>query len=164
MDLRNQVRRLPARGAAGGGAKSLMMGALMHVIEIQHGLIGTILAKWIGDNHARYLQEELDQDHGGMLLRGRTWNSDKEKASLEILQRDSGREVHFTHCRQRLRASVVLMKLEPWGQPDLREFNVIRESGNDGSTMKILVAVDGSPASLRAVHLAIELRFAETRA
>ncbi len=57
------------------------------------GLIGTILAKWIGDNHAQYLQEQLD--HGGMLLWVRTWDSEKEKIALEILQKHSGRDVHL---------------------------------------------------------------------
>lgn len=57
------------------------------------GLIGTILAKWIGDNHAQYLQEQLD--HGGLLLWVRTWDSDKEKNALEILQKHSGRDVHL---------------------------------------------------------------------
>ena len=30
------------------------------------GLIGTLLARWIGDHHARYLQEQMD--HRGLLL------------------------------------------------------------------------------------------------
>jgi hypothetical protein len=51
------------------------------------------LAKWIGDNHAQYLQEQLD--HGGMLLWVRTWDSEKEKNALEILQKHSGRDVHL---------------------------------------------------------------------
>lgn len=57
------------------------------------GLIGTILAKWIGDQHAQYLQEQMD--HGGLLLWVRTWNSDDERRAVEILKRHSGRNVHL---------------------------------------------------------------------
>jgi hypothetical protein len=56
------------------------------------GLLGSLLAKWVGDHHAHYLQEQLD--HGGLLLWVRTWNSDKEKRASEILSRHSGRDVH----------------------------------------------------------------------
>lgn len=66
-----------AAGAAAGG-----VGAL----------IGTILAKWVGDHHARYLQEQID--HGGLLLWVRTWDSDHEKRAVDILEKHSGRDVH----------------------------------------------------------------------
>jgi hypothetical protein len=56
------------------------------------GLIGSILAKWIGDHHARHLQEQLD--HGGLLLWARTWNAEEEKRAVEILAKHSGRDVH----------------------------------------------------------------------
>jgi hypothetical protein len=58
------------------------------------GLIGSLLAKWVGDHHAHDLQEQLD--HGGLLLWVRTWNADDEKRAVEILARYSGRDVH-TH-------------------------------------------------------------------
>jgi hypothetical protein len=57
------------------------------------GLIGTILAKWIDDNHAQYLQEQMD--HGGLLLWVRTRDGEKEKSAIEILQKHSGRSVHL---------------------------------------------------------------------
>jgi hypothetical protein len=56
------------------------------------GLLGSLLARWVGDHHAHYLQEQLD--HGGLLLWVRTWNPDKEKRALKILSGHSGREVH----------------------------------------------------------------------
>jgi hypothetical protein len=56
------------------------------------GVIGSILARWIGDRHARHLQEQLD--HGGLLLWARTWNAEDEKRAVEILARHSGRDVH----------------------------------------------------------------------
>ena len=56
------------------------------------GVIGSILAKWIGDHHARHLQEQLD--HGGLLLWARTWNAEDEKRAVEILAKHSGQDVH----------------------------------------------------------------------
>jgi hypothetical protein len=57
------------------------------------GLIGSFLAKWVGDHHAHHLQEQLD--HGGLLLWARTWDADDEKRAVEILARRSGRDVHI---------------------------------------------------------------------
>ena len=56
------------------------------------GLLGSLLAKWVGDHHAHYLQEQLD--HGGLLLWVRAWNPDDEKRASEILSKHSGRDVH----------------------------------------------------------------------
>jgi len=56
------------------------------------GMIGSILAKGMGDHHARHLQEQLD--HGGLLLWARTWNAEEEKRAVEILAKHSGRDVH----------------------------------------------------------------------
>lgn len=56
------------------------------------GVIGSILAKWIGDHHARHLQEQLE--HGGLLLWARTWNAEEEERAVEILAKHSGRDVH----------------------------------------------------------------------
>jgi hypothetical protein len=57
------------------------------------GLIGTLLARWIGDHHAHYLQEQMD--HGGLLLWVRTRDAEKEKRATEILSKHSGRHVHL---------------------------------------------------------------------
>ena len=57
------------------------------------GLIGTLLARWIGDHHARYLQEQME--HGGLLLWVRTRDVEKEKRASEILSKHSGRDVHL---------------------------------------------------------------------
>lgn len=56
------------------------------------GLIGTVLAKWVGDHHARYLREQIE--HGGQLLWVRTWNTEDEERAVEILKRNSAREIH----------------------------------------------------------------------
>lgn len=56
-------------------------------------LLGAILAKWVGDSHANYLQEQLD--HGGLLLWVRTWDAEDEKRAVGILSKHSGRDVHI---------------------------------------------------------------------
>jgi hypothetical protein len=70
--------------AAGIAAAALAGGA--------GGLIGSTLAKWVGDHHAHYLQEQID--HGGLLLWVRTWESENEKTAVEILRKHSGDDVH----------------------------------------------------------------------
>ena len=57
------------------------------------GLIGTLLARWIGDHHARYLQEQME--HGGLLLWVRTRDVEKEKRATEILSKHSARHIHL---------------------------------------------------------------------
>jgi hypothetical protein len=57
------------------------------------GLIGTIVAKWIGDHHAQYLQQQIE--HGGLLLWVRTWDLEEEKRAVEILRKHSGTDVHL---------------------------------------------------------------------
>jgi hypothetical protein len=56
------------------------------------GVVGSVLARFVGDSHARHLQEQLD--HGGLLLWVRTSESKREKRAVEILARHSGRDVH----------------------------------------------------------------------
>jgi hypothetical protein len=56
------------------------------------GLIGSVLAKWVGDHHAHYLQEQMD--HGGLLLWVRIWNAEDEMRALRILKKHSGGDVH----------------------------------------------------------------------
>ena len=56
------------------------------------GLIGSVLAKWLGDHHARYLQQQLER--GGLLLWVRTRNSAREERAVEILTKYSAEKVH----------------------------------------------------------------------
>lgn len=56
------------------------------------GLIGTALAKLVGDHHARHLQQQLE--HGGLLLWVRTWDARDEERAVAILKKHSGRDVH----------------------------------------------------------------------
>jgi uncharacterized membrane protein len=57
------------------------------------GLIGSILAIWIGDHYAHYLQEQME--HGGLLLWVRTWNAEEERRAVKILRKHSGSHVHL---------------------------------------------------------------------
>jgi hypothetical protein len=56
------------------------------------GFAGAILAKWVGDHQAQYLQDQIDR--GGLLLWVRTQDADDEKRAVKILRRHSGTEVH----------------------------------------------------------------------
>jgi len=57
------------------------------------GLIGSSLAKFIGDHHAEHLQKQIN--HGGLLLWVRTWTPEQEKRATEILSRHSAFDVHL---------------------------------------------------------------------
>jgi hypothetical protein len=56
-------------------------------------MIGSILAIWMGDHHAHYLQEQME--HGGLLVWVRTWTAEGEKRAVEILRRHSASDVHL---------------------------------------------------------------------
>ena len=56
------------------------------------GLLGSVLAKWLGGHHASYLQDQIDR--GGLLLWVRTRHATDEQRAVEILKRHSGSEVH----------------------------------------------------------------------
>jgi hypothetical protein len=56
------------------------------------GVVGAILARWLGDNHANYLQRQID--HGGLLLWVRTRDAMAEERALQILRRHSARDAH----------------------------------------------------------------------
>ena len=80
---RGSFAALAAAAAIGGGAA---------------GLLGTWLAKLIGDRHAMRIQGHLDR--GGLLLWVRTWSRDQESRAVEILQQHSGRDVHIQRCHE----------------------------------------------------------------
>jgi hypothetical protein len=69
------------------------------------GLLGALLAKWLGDSHARYLQTQID--HGGLLLWVRTRNAEAEKRSVDILKRHSSRDAHVHTLSHQTRESIV---------------------------------------------------------
>jgi hypothetical protein len=82
-----------AAGAVVASGGTLAAGlAAMALIGGAGGFIGSVLAKWIGDHHADYLQEQMDR--GGLLLWVRTWDSEDEKRAVEILGRHSASDIH----------------------------------------------------------------------
>jgi hypothetical protein len=56
------------------------------------GIVGALLAKWLGDNQAQYLQTQVN--HGGLLLWVRTRDAEAEDRAVNILTRHSSRDVH----------------------------------------------------------------------
>ncbi|MGD9538127.1 MAG: hypothetical protein AB7P52_10900 [Alphaproteobacteria bacterium] len=88
--------------AASGGTLAAIVGAAA-LAGGAGALIGSLLAGWIGDRHARYIQEQLDR--GGLLLWVRTWDAEKEKRAVEIMSRHSGRDVHVHTLPARTEAS-----------------------------------------------------------
>jgi hypothetical protein len=76
--------------ASGGALAAIITGAALGAAI--WGLLGDFLAKLIGDNHARYIQEQLK--HGGLQLLVCCLNSECERSAMEILSRHSGRDVH----------------------------------------------------------------------
>lgn len=76
--------------ASGGSILAVLVGAV--VAGGAGGALGAGLAKIIGDQHARRIQEQLD--HGGLLLWVRTWDAADEERAVAILSRHSGHDVH----------------------------------------------------------------------
>lgn len=56
------------------------------------GLIGSVLAHWVGDHHGRYLQEQIER--GGLLLWVHTRNFEDEERAVRILKSHCGDDVH----------------------------------------------------------------------
>ena len=56
------------------------------------GLIGSVLAKWLGDHHAHHLQEQIER--GGLLLWVRTRDPAREERAIDILGKYSAEKVH----------------------------------------------------------------------
>jgi hypothetical protein len=75
------------------------------------GLLGSVLATWLGDYHARYLQEQVER--GGLLLWVRTRTIADEKRALGILKKHSAGEVHV----HRLPPEALKPKVGEWPPP-----------------------------------------------
>jgi hypothetical protein len=56
------------------------------------GLIGSVLARWVGHHHAAYLQDQIE--NGGLLLWVRAWNESDEARALEIVAKHAADKVH----------------------------------------------------------------------
>jgi hypothetical protein len=57
------------------------------------GIVGGLLAKWLGDSQTHYLQRQIE--HGGLLLWVRTRDAKAEERATDILKRTSSRDVHM---------------------------------------------------------------------
>lgn len=66
------------------------------------GIVGALLATWLGDHHGRYLQTQID--HGGLLLWVRTRDRQAEERALNILRRHSSQDVHVHTLSSKLQA------------------------------------------------------------
>lgn len=77
--------------ASGGALAGALTGAALGAGT--WGLLGELLARFIGAQHAEYIQEQLT--HGGLLLWVRCSNSERENSAIEILSRHSGSDVHM---------------------------------------------------------------------
>jgi hypothetical protein len=56
------------------------------------GLAGSVLARWLGDHHAAYLERQIE--NGGLLLWVRAWTAEDEARATQILGKHSGDDVH----------------------------------------------------------------------
>jgi hypothetical protein len=63
------------------------------------GMLGAALARFIGHEHAKHLDQHLQ--HGGLLLWVRTRDADREQQALEILRRHSAHDVHLHQIPER---------------------------------------------------------------
>lgn len=56
------------------------------------GLLGSVLAHWVGHHHAAYLHNQVE--NGGLLLWVRAWNQADEARALEIIGKHAADRVH----------------------------------------------------------------------
>jgi len=56
------------------------------------GLVGSVLARWVGHHHAAHLQGQIE--NGGLLLWVRAWNEADEARALEIVTKHAADKVH----------------------------------------------------------------------
>jgi hypothetical protein len=76
--------------ASGGTLATVVIGAALS--GGAGGLIGSILAEWLGEEHGRHLQAQVDR--GGLLLWVRTWDGARETCAMNILKKHSATHVH----------------------------------------------------------------------
>jgi hypothetical protein len=83
---------------AGIGAVVMSGGALAATVAAAvlaggtGGLIGSVLARWVGHHHAAYYDSQIEK--GGLLLWVRAWNKHDEARAVEIIARHAADNVH----------------------------------------------------------------------
>jgi hypothetical protein len=80
--------------AAGGTLASLATAAALG--GGSGALLGTWLARLLGQQHAQRIVEQLRR--GGLLLWVRTLEQEEEQVAISLLQRHGGRDVHLHDC------------------------------------------------------------------
>jgi hypothetical protein len=75
----------------GGGALAATIGAAV-VAGGAGGLAGSVLARWLGDHHATYLERQIE--NGGLLLWVRAWTAEDEARATRILGKHSADDIH----------------------------------------------------------------------
>jgi hypothetical protein len=76
--------------ASGGAFGALLTAAVAGTAS--GGLIGGVLAAFVGDQHAKSIQDQLDR--GGLLVWARTPSSADEQKAVDILKRNGAADVH----------------------------------------------------------------------
>ena len=76
---------------ASGGALAATIAAAV-LAGGASGLIGSALARWVGQHHAMYLQDQIE--HGGLILWVRTWHVTDVARALKILGKHAGDNIH----------------------------------------------------------------------
>jgi hypothetical protein len=76
--------------ASGGTLTAAIVGAALS--GGVGGMIGSLLAGWLGEEDGRALQDQVDR--GGLLLWVRTWDAADEERAVRILKAHSGDHVH----------------------------------------------------------------------
>ena len=56
------------------------------------GLVGSVLARWVGEHHAQYLEEQIE--NGGLLLWVSAWEAEDVTRATTILRNHAGDNVH----------------------------------------------------------------------
>jgi hypothetical protein len=75
---------------AGGALTATIAAAL--IAGGSGGLLGSVLANWVGQHHADYLDKQIDR--GGLLLWVRAWSAAEEKRAAAIMRKYCGGKVH----------------------------------------------------------------------
>jgi hypothetical protein len=88
--------------ASGGTLAAAIIGAALS--GGVGGLVGSLLAEWLGEEHGRHLQEQVER--GGLLLWVRTWDRADEKRAMKILRKHSGSHVHVHSLPAQVRPPV----------------------------------------------------------
>ncbi|HLG49618.1 MAG TPA: hypothetical protein VKY24_25465 [Reyranella sp.] len=90
--------------ASGGTLAAAIIGAALS--GGVGGLIGSFLAEWLGEEHGRHLQQQVER--GGLLLWVRTWDRADEERAMAILRKHSGSHVHVHSLPALVRPQAVL--------------------------------------------------------